>query len=265
MIPTPVTSVYTMLGHWDLEKMIARNVRKDGASTMTVDGGILKCKSTSIVERAYTFHRVYVPTGGWVEVEFMAKVVSGEGDVYMGGYETPSFSAAFEQDTLKLTDKNWKYYRMQFPSRANKNYIRTLWGLAEGTVGEVWFRSISVKTFNTNPHPDFRFAAIKGSKTTWNLDDGVGAYSNEGIISVTLQDAWLEVRMVPFNTWSKPVFSANVLRDGNTGNWMASVGTVTDVDDYSFRVYFVKPSTGAIMNPRDATEDLTVIVEAKAI
>lgn len=262
MIPTPVTSVYTAFGHWDLEKMIARDVRKEGASTLVVDDRILKCTSTSIVERAYTFHTVYVPTGGWVEVEFMAKAVSGEGNFYVGAYESPSFTSAYEQDSTRIIDRDWKYYRINFPSRAGKNYIRMLWGLVQDTVGEVWFKSISVKTFNTNPHPDFRFAAIKGSKSSWKLDDGVGSYSNEGIISVSLGSSWLDVQFVPFNTWGKPVFSANVLRDNNTGNWICSVGTV---DERNFRIYFIKPSTGDVMDPRDATEDLTVIVEAKAI
>jgi hypothetical protein len=265
MIPQPVTSVYTALGHWDLEKMIARDVRKEGDSTMVVDGGILKCKSTSIVDRAYTFHTIFVPTGGWVEVEFMAKVVSGEGNFFIGGYESNSFAAAYEQDSVRFTQKDWQYYRVQFPARSGKNYIRALWGLVEDAVGEVWFRNITIKTFNANPHPDVRFAAIKGSKSSWSIDDAVGSYANEGIISVKLGASgakWLEVQYVPFNTWGKAVFSANVLRDGNTGNWMCSVGTQ---DDQTFRIYFIKPSTGEIMDPRDATADLTVIVEAKSI
>ncbi|MFE3973190.1 MULTISPECIES: hypothetical protein [unclassified Peribacillus] len=264
MLPSAALTFYSKLGHWDLEKMIARDKRKDGSSTLFVDAGVLKCKSTAIDERAYTFENVFVPTGGWIEVEFQAKVISGTGQMSTDVYGDASFTGDPTTDSVTITDKNWKYYRFACPTEMNKNYLRILFGLWKSAIGEVWFRDISIKGYNMNPYPDVRFAAFKGSGSSWGLDDGIGQYANEGIVSVKLMSDYLEVQHVPFNTWYKPVYSATVLRDGNATNIMATIGTNPTNPERYCRIYLVNPGTGAKVDPRSISGDMTIFFEAKA-
>lgn len=263
MQASAVVSYYSKLGHWDLHKMIERDKRKDGSSTMVVENSIMKIKSTSIEDRAYTFHNIFIPTGGWVEVEFMAKAVSGVGKYSVNLYDAPTFDGTGSDDDITISDRDWKYYRHAYPATKGKNYLRLLFGQWRNTIGEVWFKEVTIKGYNTNPHPDFRFAAIKGKGTSWNVDDGLGGYANDGIIGAVQKSDYIEVEFVPFNTWYQPSFQVSALRDGNDNNYIPIVGIQATNPNRYCRIYIMNPTTGKFLNAKDITTDMTIFFEAK--
>lgn len=264
MKPTASNSYFKLVGHWDIKKMIERSRKVEGTSTLKVEDGILKTKSGSINERAYIYEKIYVPTGGWIEIEFLAKSVSGVGNATVDTYDDPSFDSDSASDGRNIVDRNWKPYRLSGTAENGLNYVRILLGQWRSSVGETWFKNITIKGYNLNPQPDIRFAAIKGSKSKWNLDDATGSYANEGVIAATYKTTYIEVEHAPFRTWSKPVYSATVLRDGNPTNIMATIGTNPTTSDRICRIYLVNPATGSRIDPADIADDVTIFFEAKS-
>ncbi|MFT8319350.1 MAG: hypothetical protein ABF649_00775 [Bacillus sp. (in: firmicutes)] len=258
------TCTYTFKpGHHDLLKMVARDKRLDGNGSLSVSNGILKCKSNSITERAYVFWNTYLPLGGWMEVQFVAKAVSGSGNVSGDVYEENDFVVEGDIDPISSNvdiTGDWKPYRFIIQGGMSNRYARLVFGLWKSVVGEVWFRNINIKVYNSNIVPEQRFAVIKGYKNNWYLDDKVGRFGNQGVSSVEVEDDRLVVTIAGPRTWGMPVMTAHLQHRNNPG-YRAEVYTWDSFTQC--RIYIVNKD-GNVVSPTSIQEELTISFMAYA-
>lgn len=250
-------------GHHDLLKMVARDKRLEGSGSISVTNGILKCKSKAIDERAYVFWSTYLPLGSWMEVEFVAKAVSGQGHVSGDIYAENSFVVEGSNDPLSSNVEisgDWKPYRFVIAGGMDQRYARLVFGQWRSVVGETWFRNINIKVYNSNLIPETRFAVIKGYKNNWYLDDKVGRFANQGVSSVEVEEDRLVVTIAGPRTWGMPVMTAHLQHRNNPG-YTAKVYTWDSFTQC--RIYLVNKD-GNVVKPTSIQEELTISFSASA-
>ncbi|MGG4267436.1 hypothetical protein [Peribacillus simplex] len=254
MTNTAVTE-YRKLGYWEIINMIENFSRKNGASTLNAKDEKLITMSKAIDERAYVFYTTFLPRNSIIEVEFFARAISGKGACGLDLYGSPILEGEFE-DSITITDKEWRPYRLAYTAERGKGYARVTFGQFKSQVGETEFRDIIVKVYNGNPAPVQRYGLIRKNGSSWDIHSAIGEFANDGLRYVVAEDEYIRVRFSHMRAWYRPIINTTVYKNGNKDGWHAqpTVGSTTD-NEVNIYIY---DKAGNLVKPKDITGEFYI-------
>lgn len=255
-MPQPSLTHYEVLTPEMLEKMVARNAKREGSSVIKVtDEGILNCKSVARDEQAWIYWNTFLPQGATIEVTFEARNINAgsEGRMTLDIFPDATKVGGGQVDFIEMDTNGFKAYSFGYTSMMD-SYASLTFGLWDALIGECEFRNIAIKIYGGTPVPDIRQAMLvcAASDKVWKIDDGFGRFSNIGVTKVEFEadKERLKVTYAKMNSWSRPLITAAMSFDNGYRGYV--VQPYAQNNDYAY-LYIsdrngnpvTKPATGA--------------------
>lgn len=208
-----------------------------GLGNITIDNGILKCRSTRKGDVAYAYFPLYLTGQEYVEVSFEARVHTGvtpEADAGGIGYnyydkeQTIDGISGPSTDVTYITSTDWKPYRITVTPNLTKPFTALMFGCFSNTVAELWFRNMDIRVYNAPaPNPDIRMGRVVKNSSGWWIENRPNERCNIGMQSVTVGAWYIRVNFDPINSWCFPIATAT-LEANNTDRqgWHVQLGAV---------------------------------------
>ena len=250
----------------DLTELV-RSKTVIGNGKVTASKGILRTESKAIEgDRAWCYLSVYAPGGSVVEVSCKARQVTStsQGRIAIDQYADNSTLGGGSVDWVQPDTTYWKPYKLTYAGSHKKPFMLITFGIWLSLIGTTEFKDIVITVYNVEaPSPVMRFCLVQCNNGVWSIDDSNTRFTNVGCQSVSVVDnEYLDLKWAPMPVWQRPITFAQI--DG----WDAKTDfdvKVNRSDKGSVRLYLVKPSTGALLNPKSITGSMWIHVLAIGI
>lgn len=260
-----MSAVSKIIQYSDDLRALVRSSSVTGGGTLSASNGVLKANSPGIDDRAWAYINVYAPRGSKVKITCEARqgTSTSQGRISVDQHPDDNSVGGNNVDYVQMEDTNWRPYSLEIAGDHKNPFLSVTFGVWNAGVGSAEFRNIKVVVYNTSaPNPEYRACMIRGQGNSWTFDDGPGRFVNIGCHSIVLGTDHIQVHWDPMQTWQRPIVHAQMDQAGGRAGYYTSV---SGGEKHFCRVYIVRASDGAVINPSAVSGDMFIGVSAVAL